>query len=1152
MTHDSDGQEAEGGGSARPGGGRRAARAGWRVLASVLNLAFGVLTLGLVIAGLLWLRLSEGPIRLPLAAEAAERAFNAGSERVKAEAGDVILTLGEAGTPAGVRFVDVRVSYASGEPIFVVPRLAARFDLADLVRGRLRPIRVTVIRPEARVVRTADGRFRFGLGAEAEPPGDAPGGEALPAEALQAAAIGRILDGLTGDAEPIPELSRLEEIVIRNANLVFENEEIGRRWRTRHADLHVTRTPEGLRARMDVGLADAEVLGAGAVITAERRRGTGGATRVDARFEKLRPEHLAEQLDAMAWLRLFDAPLDGQLALTIFPDGRVEDLSGRISAGAGRILALGDEGQPLESATLAFAYETGRERMRVTGFTLSAPAAEARLSGFADIRRGADGEIAGLAGQFEVARLRAEVPEMFSAPLAFDAGQIVARLDLAPLRIRVADSHLRAGDLVVEVDGEARPAEAGWETVLRAAGGPLSMAQLVRFWPHVAAGPARTWVEENITEGQVDAFLAQMRLGGEARRLNLDFTYSGLEATYLGEMSPIVAARGRGSLTLDRFDMALESGEVRPVEGAPVRLDGSTLTIPSLAAQPVRAEITLEGAGDTAHVLSLIDQPPLGLTGKLGLEPGNVGGSAEVTARLSVPLIDGLGLGDVGVVTEATLADLALPFQLPGGHVADIRADEVALRADPQEMRVAGPVTVDGTPLTLEWHEYYGRGRDHRDVALSGAVTPEFLARLDLDTPYFAGGRAPIRLGLAQEGSPTLAFDLDADLGPARLAVAEFDWEKLPGRPGRLEAEGEFGTGIRARRFRLDTEELMANGAITFGGGGGMQSAEVERLRFRGLADVALSAVRGGAAGDALALELGGRRLDLALFEGGEADDDGDDADAPGRPLSVDFDLGALAVTSGIVAEAARGSYRRDPDGSATASLEGRLSGRVPFTAEYEKPTGQPASIVVRSDDAGGLLSAAGLFGGAEGGQIRLKAQLDPEEGVDLAGAARIRDVRIRGGGTFGSILEEGGVDEAADAAEKGGLAFDRVDVPFEYRGDRLVLGESVAKGNMLAVKIEGTVDQATDAVDLVGVISPAYGLTGVLDSIPLLGTILSGGEGEGVVAMTFEVTGTLEDPDFSVNPLSLLTPGILRNIFSGRTAEPDPRFLEQLRRETD
>jgi hypothetical protein len=95
-------------------------------------------------------------------------------------------------------------------------------------------------------------------------------------------------------------------------------------------------------------------------------------------------------------------------------------------------------------------------------------------------------------------------------------------------------------------------------------------------------------------------------------------------------------------------------------------------------------------------------------------------------------------------------------------------------------------------------------------------------------------------------------------------------------------------------------------------------------------------------------------------------------------------------------------------------------------------------------------------------------------------------------------------------------------------------------------------VDRNNDAIDLVGVISPAYGVTGVLDSIPVLGNILSGGQGEGILAMTFAVKGPADDPKFTVNPLSLLTPGILRKVFSGRSNPPDERFLNQLRPNID
>lgn len=1147
MAGNGDERHAEEPAPRRPGKGRRTARLTGRALHHALQLCVALTVVAVLAAGLLWLRLARGPVHVPFAAAAAERLFNEGSDRLRARVGDVVLTLGERGSPAGVQFVDVRLSYASGQTLFVIPQLSARFAVADLLQGLLRPIRVTLIQPEARLVRTADGAFRFGLGNM--PPLDAPRVADSAPGAAQRAAIERLLDGMAGDVEPIPELSRLEEVEIRDAQLEFQNLRAGRRWTTQQADLRVWRVTDGLRVRMDLGLADAEEAGARAVITANRPRGSGGAAQIEVQFQDLRPEHLAEQLEQVKWLNLFDARLDGRLAMIIHPDGRIEGLEGRVSAGEGRILALGDEGKPFESVTLAFAYESGRERMRVTEFALSAPAAEARLTGFADLLRGPGGEVTGLAGQFEVSGLRVEMPEIFAAPVSFDDGQIVARLDLDPMRIEVASSHLRAGELVVEVEGEARSDVGGWQTDLRAAGRHMSIAQLVRFWPHVAAGAARRWVEENIRKGQVEAFVAHMRFAGGDPRLNLDFTYSGLESSYLGEMTPIVVARGRGSLTLQSFDLVMQSGEVRAVAEAPVRLDGSVMRIPDLEAQPVVADITLRGQGPTASVLTLINEEPLRLTSKLGLDPASVSGEAEVTADLDFPLIDELDLNGVAVEAEAELASLALPFRLPGGHVADVRADQVALHANTREMRVAGPIRVDGTPMNLDWNEYYGRGSDQRDIALDGAVTPAFLERLDLGTEYFAGGSAPVRLKLSQTGQPDFAFDLEADLGPTLLRVDEFSWRKPPGPGGSLTAEGSLGEDIRVRRFGLETDELKAEGAISFGKAGRMQSADVDRLRFRGLADVALRARRRGDGG--FALTVGGRRLDLALFE----DDDGEAGLGEARtrtPLDVEFDLDELEITPKMVASPATGSYSRASDGRATANLEGMLSGRVPFRADYEKPSGEVASVTVTSGDAGGFLRAAGLFGGAVGGQLRLKARLAPEGGADLVGVARMRDVRIQSGGTFRSILAEGGAKEAAAAAETGGLAFDKVDVPFEYRDGVMALGESVAKGNMLAVKVEGSVNENSDALDLVGVISPAYGLTGVLDNIPLLGTILSGGKGEGIVAMTFSVRGTLENPKFSVNPLSLLAPGILRNIFSGRSSKPDERFLEQLRREVD
>ena len=73
-------------------------------------------------------------------------------------------------------------------------------------------------------------------------------------------------------------------------------------------------------------------------------------------------------------------------------------------------------------------------------------------------------------------------------------------------------------------------------------------------------------------------------------------------------------------------------------------------------------------------------------------------------------------------------------------------------------------------------------------------------------------------------------------------------------------------------------------------------------------------------------------------------------------------------MTPRVIARPATGTYRRDAAGDSVAELAGRLAGQVPFMAEYERTNAEPGKVVVKADDAGALLKAAGLFQGAESG----------------------------------------------------------------------------------------------------------------------------------------------------------------------------------------
>ena len=65
------------------------------------------------------------------------------------------------------------------------------------------------------------------------------------------------------------------------------------------------------------------------------------------------------------------------------------------------------------------------------------------------------------------------------------------------------------------------------------------------------------------------------------------------------------------------------------------------------------------------------------------------------------------------------------------------------------------------------------------------------------------------------------------------------------------------------------------------------------------------------------------------------------------------------------------------------------------------------------------------------------------------------------------------------------------------------------------------------------GLVSPVYIINGVVKAIPLIGKVLGGEKGEGVFGMSYKVQGNSSNPLVSVNPLSILTPGVFRKIFS-------------------
>jgi hypothetical protein len=111
--------------------------------------------------------------------------------------------------------------------------------------------------------------------------------------------------------------------------------------------------------------------------------------------------------------------------------------------------------------------------------------------------------------------------------------------------------------------------------------------------------------------------------------------------------------------------------------------------------------------------------------------------------------------------------------------------------------------------------------------------------------------------------------------------------------------------------------------------------------------------------------------------------------------------------------------------------------------------------------------------------------------------------------------------------------------IPFtNLRGDltfskgRITLDPMIGFGGALGVTAKGWLEPGNDQIDVDGTLAPAYVLNSIIGNLPVIGSILTGGEGQGLFAAAFRLTGSNDNPTVTVNPLSALTPGLLRHLF--------------------
>lgn len=665
----------------------------------------------------------------------------------------------------------------------------------------------------------------------------------------------------------------------------------------------------------------------------------------------------------------------------------------------------------------------------------------------------------------------------------------------------------------------------------------LSASAAKQFWPfHIAVG-ARRWARRNLQEGTIrnlsaDFSIAPGRMaevadGGqlEPDELQLSFTFQNAQSAVLGELPPIQGASGSFSLAGPQLDVHVESGRFNAPDGSGLVPASGRFSIGQVFRRPLQAKVEVLAEAGLRPLMSVINAEPLKIAEKIAVRPEWLSGKAEAGVEASFPI----GVPDVAkqLVWSATvdLAEANSSEPVFGRKLKNANLDIVAKNGFAE---IDGEVIADGIPVVVDLTEPLP-GADSR--LRSRSVTAQ------LTTTQMADLGLPVEPVI--RGNVSVAFDEDRDGTFYRLNLADSDlslpwinWLKGRGIPGeaRFELIREDGVN-RLKDFVLTGRGFAAEGNLAFDKTG-LISADLRNVKLVGDDQFEVSVKRssGRYSINATGRSFDGRAMiDRIIHQDGFADG------RAATDVSVQANFANLVGFNGQVMETMRLSYRTDGGLLSEFEVRGALQGRV--AAINASRDGETLMFSFSSDNAGAGLAMADLYRKMKGGV--LKSRLQKTGSGPFTGRVRIQDFVVEGEERLASLAAAPVADNQFQAAsgklqqlELNTVNFDELRADISKGPDSFEVSGGRIRNAQIGLTFEGALYDPRDRMSIRGTFMPLFTISRLIGGIPIIGDIFSNGRDSGLIGITYRLSGPAKNPSIEVNPLSIVAPGIFRQIF--------------------
>ncbi len=1132
---------------------------------------FGLVTLvvGFISLGMLYFFMGAHSLPVNFLKDNIERSLAAsfGDARVKIE--NAVLQRDTVKGGLFVRLTNMELRGEGGERIAATPEIGIGLKVLPMMWGSFEPDSINIIAPEIHLIRNEAGDWTLRRSQSSQTVNQEPIAEKtieaiIDGEASSTAELARLGDivkhGLESAHKQLQQSINFTHIGVRKARVVLHSAPAadgtvsdGDVWLIPSFTLQYD--PEGRRKLVGSGVIQHyDSPGAEAWVSLVHTQGSG-SIEVKSRLQNIIPSELSALVPVLESLRPVQVGVSGDLNATIDLDNGLEGGHLKVALSDGHISIWGDEGPRFLISRGAFEFdmEAGAKHVVMKRGDLFYPNGTISLKG--DVwRENVKSELSDWRFQLysTAGELYSDDPEINGSKI--DEFRFSGRLFGARAPVSVDEFRARIGKSQVTM---AHDDSHGYPAILRGQVTHVPVNLIKAIWPEGFKTESRDWVFENVKTGLVSSGQLALEAPGFGERIVLKgekvnktvLPYLKINVTNLAYTvfdDPLLIKTGHGVVEINGMAMTarMKSGSSELPNGGKLTIVDGKLHIPDYEPTGPDGEIEFKFKSDTAFADGLLQRKPFEYQSVISKNAKTLKGSIDGQLKISMPLSEDVPPEKVVVDGMAHMKGAEASFEK-----FDIKNGDVNFTLGKNYVEAKGSLLINGVSSEISWGRQIIRSiKQPSELTISGVYDEADRNQLGLYVNSFVQGAVPVEIVLAEQNGKALDSRVLADLTKATIDAKALGWKKASGTPATLKldvAKAKNGL-VTLTNIRIDGQDLTARGEIGLDEEHHVSSFEFPNISYKVVSNISISGEldknkiwqvkAGGKAYD-------GRGLLKSMLRTGQVGA-GAQGDKQGRSKGIVLKAKFDTVLGWKQSKLSRFKIdmRRKGDVLTKFVMGGTLLNGGSLTANLVSEKEDDPVIRVRSSDAGEALRFVGFYPNMLGGngQLKVRYNVKSRQLASKTGQLEINRFSIASDPVVKEVLAN--ISQGKKTKSVNGqdiIPFNRLVAPFSIGQGQFVLHESHVRGDLLGATMRGRIDFENERVRLAGTYIPLYGLNAAVGAVPVLGDILVGRRGEGMLGITFGVFGNIQQPEVLVNPMSLVAPGVFRQIFEFEQGTP-------------